>query len=476
MVDSLIAQLSKERMVKDIYVLAAEGMSVDTLPQRTQLLQTDSLLSSATMRLITAQATADYALLYLKQSPLTLGYQAIERMLQVAEATDASMVYADHYSVEGGKTVKHPVIDYQLGSIRDDFDFGSVVLLNVKTLKDFAVQQGSDDYQFAGWYALRLFLSRQGKVFHLNEFLYTEEENDLRTSGEKQFDYVNPRNREVQIEMEQAATKHLSALNALVDTKLYTHPDFSEGHFPVEASVVIPVFNREKTVRDAVLSALSQRTDFPFNVIVVDNHSTDKTTEILDALASDDRLIHLIPERTDLGIGGCWNYAINDSHCGRFAVQLDSDDLYSSENTLQTIINAFHEQQAAMIVGSYRMCDFDLNTLPPGLISHSEWTEDNGCNNALRINGLGAPRAFFTPLARKLQFPNTSYGEDYAMGLAFSRRFRIGRIYDELYLCRRWGGNSDAVLSIEKVNANNLYKDQLRTIEVLARQRENRKI
>ena len=451
-------------------------MSVDTLPQRTQLLQADSLLSSATMRLITAQATADYALLYLKQSPLTLGYQAIERMLQVAEATDASMVYADHYSVEGGKTVKHPVIDYQLGSIRDDFDFGSVVLLNVKTLKDFAVQQGSDDYQFAGWYALRLFLSRQGKVFHLNEFLYTEEENDLRTSGEKQFDYVNPRNREVQIEMEQAATKHLSALNALVDTKLYTYPDFSEGHFPVEASVVIPVFNREKTVRDAVLSALSQRTDFPFNVIVVDNHSTDKTTEILDALASDDRLIHLIPERTDLGIGGCWNYAINDSHCGRFAVQLDSDDLYSSEKTLQTIINAFHEQQAAMIVGSYRMCDFDLNTLPPGLISHSEWTEDNGCNNALRINGLGAPRAFFTPLARKLQFPNTSYGEDYAMGLAFSRRFRIGRIYDELYLCRRWGGNSDAVLSIEKVNANNLYKDQLRTIEVLARQRENRKI
>ena len=476
MVDSLIDQLSKERVVKDIYVLAAEGMSVDTLPQRAQLLQTDSLLSSATMRLITAQATAKYALLYLKQSPLTLGYQAIERMLQVAEATDASMVYADHYSVEGGKTVKHPVIDYQLGSIRDDFDFGSVVLLNVKTLKDFAVQQGSDDYQFAGWYALRLFLSRQGKVFHLNEFLYTEEENDLRTSGEKQFDYVNPRNREVQIEMEQAATKHLSALNALVDTKLYTHPDFSEGHFPVEASVVIPVFNREKTVRDAVLSALSQRTDFPFNVIVVDNHSTDKTTEILDALASDDRLIHLIPERADLGIGGCWNYAINDSHCGRFAVQLDSDDLYSSENTLQSIINAFHEQQAAMIVGSYRMCDFDLNTLPPGLISHSEWTEDNGCNNALRINGLGAPRAFFTPLARKLQFPNTSYGEDYAMGLAFSRRFRIGRIYDELYLCRRWGGNSDAVLSIEKVNANNLYKDQLRTIEVLARQRENRKI
>ena len=273
--------------------------------------------------------------------------------------------------------------------------------------------------------------------------------------------------------MEQAATAHLSAIKALVDTTQYVQPDFSGEAFPVEASVVIPVFNREKTVRDAVISALSQKTDFPFNVIVVDNHSTDGTTKILSSLAADERLVHLIPTRTDLCIGGCWNYAINDAHCGRFAVQLDSDDLYSSENTLQAIVNAFHEQKAAMIVGSYRMCDFDLNTLPPGLISHNEWTEDNGCNNALRINGLGAPRAFFTPLVRQHQFPNTSYGEDYAMGLAFSRRFRIGRIYDELYLCRRWGGNSDAVLSIDKVNANNHYKDQLRTVEILARQKQN---
>ena len=284
---------------------------------------------------------------------------------------------------------------------------------------------------------------------------------------------MNPRNREVQIEMEQAATAHLSAINALVDTTQYAQPDFSAEAFPAEASVVIPVFNREKTVRNAVVSALSQKTDFPFNVIVVDNHSTDGTTEILSTLAADERLVHLIPTRTDLCIGGCWNYAINDAHCGRFAVQLDSDDLYSSENTLQTIVDAFHEQKAAMIVGSYRMCDFELNTLPPGLISHNEWTEDNGCNNALRINGLGAPRAFFTPLVRQHQFPNTSYGEDYAMGLAFSRRFRIGRIYDELYLCRRWGGNSDAVLSIDKVNANNHYKDQLRTVEILARQKQN---
>ena len=471
---SLAAQLHGSGVVKSIYTLAADVPPTEALSQYAHHLQAGSLLSLATMRLIAATATADYALFYLKQGPVTLGYHALERMLQVAEETEAAMVYADHYSVKAGKTVKHPVTAYQLGSIRDDFDFGSVVLLKTDYLKEFeAKKKIARDYQYAGWYALRLFLSRKGELFHLNEYLYTEEEDDLRASGEKQFDYVNPRNREVQIEMEQAATAHLSAINALVDTTQYAQPDFSGETFPVEASVVIPVFNREKTVRDAVVSALSQKTDFPFNVIVVDNHSTDGTTEILSSLAAGERLVHLIPTRTDLGIGGCWNYAINDAHCGRFAAQLDSDDLYSSENTLQTIVNAFHEQKAAMIVGSYRMCDFELNTLPPGLISHNEWTEDNGCNNALRINGLGAPRAFFTPLVRQHQFPNTSYGEDYAMGLAFSRRFRIGRIYDELYLCRRWGGNSDAVLSIDKVNANNHYKDQLRTVEILARQKQN---
>ena len=473
MMQSLAAQLHESGVVKSIYTLSADVPPTEALPQYTHHLQTGDLLSLATMRLIAATATADYALLYLKQGPVTLGYHALERMLQVAEETGAAMVYADHYSVEAGKTVKHPVTAYQLGSIRDDFDFGSVVLLKTECLKEYAVREVAKDYQFAGWYDLRLFLSRKGELFHLNEYLYTEEEDDLRASGEKQFDYVNPRNREVQIEMEQAATAHLSAIKALVDTTQYVQPDFSGETFPVEASVVIPVFNREKTVRDAVVSALSQKTDFSFNVIVVDNHSTDGTTEILSSLAADERLVHLIPTRTDLCIGGCWNYAINDAHCGRFAVQLDSDDLYSSENTLQAIVDAFHEQKAAMIVGSYRMCDFDLNTLPPGLISHNEWTEDNGCNNALRINGLGAPRAFFTPLVRQHQFPNTSYGEDYAMGLAFSRRFRIGRIYYELYLCRRWGGNSDAVLSIDKVNANNHYKDQLRTIEILARQKQN---
>ncbi|MCR5077696.1 MAG: DUF4922 domain-containing protein [Prevotella sp.] len=471
---SLVAQLQETGAVNHIHIVTTEAGPSDMLPETAYWLETDNLLSAKTMRLMAERTEADFVLFYMKASPLTIGYQAVERLLQVAGETKAVMVYADHYSVEGGVPVKHPVIDYQLGSIRDDFDFGSLVLLDGRALKAYAAQALSVSYGFAGWYDLRLFLSRQGQLFHLNELLYTEEEDDLRASGEKQFDYVNPRNREVQIEMEQAATAHLAAIGALIDTSCYMQPNYEKEVFPVEASVVIPVFNREKTVRDAVLSALSQETDFPFNVIVIDNHSTDRTTEILSSLAAEDqRLLHLTPNRTDLGIGGCWNYAINDNHCGRFAVQLDSDDLYSSPHTLQTIIDAFHSQKAAMIVGSYRMCDFNLNTLPPGLISHSEWTEENGCNNALRINGLGAPRAFFTPLARKLRFPNTSYGEDYAMGLAFSRRFRIGRIYEEIYLCRRWGGNSDAVLSVDKVNANNLYKDRLRTIEILARQRQN---
>lgn len=421
--------------------------------------------------LMADRTEARWVLLVFKDN-ISFGQNAIDRMLQVAEDTGAAMVYADYYKVKAGELCPNPTIDYTLGSIRDDFDFGSVVLLRGDLVNEFAQTDEAGGYQYAGWYALRLFLSRRGDIFHLGEFLYTEEERDLRKSGEKQFDYVDPKNRLVQIEMEQAATFHLSELGALVDTSAYTSPDFTLGDFPVEASVIIPVRNRARTVKDAVVSAVGQECGFEFNVIVVDNHSTDGTTEILEDLAKDcDRLKVIVPERQDLGIGGCWNEAVNSEWCGRFAVQLDSDDLYSSPQALQRIVDAFHEQQAAMIVGSYRMCNFQLETLPPGLISHAEWTDENGPNNALRINGLGAPRAFFTPLLRKLQLPNTSYGEDYAMGLAFSRRYRIGRIYDELYLCRRWEGNSDAALSIEKINKNNLYKDRLRTIEILARMR-----
>lgn len=430
---------------------------------------TDRLESSNTIVSIAENTDADYVMICTRHTTIGWGNNTLERFLRVADDTDAVMVYADHYKMVEDKMEKHPVIDYQSGSLRDDFDFGSLWCIKAQALADYIAQPDREEYQFAALYDLRLYLSRVGEIFHLNEFLYSEAELDTRKSGEKQFDYVNPRNREVQIEMEKACTQHLGKVGALIDTTFYRQPDFGEQDFEYEASVIIPVFNREKTVADAVKSALGQKANFKFNVIVVNNHSTDRTGEILDELKADN-LIQIVPERTDLGIGGCWNEAINSSFCGKFAVQLDSDDLYSSPKTLQKIVDAFYKQKAAMIIGSYRMCDFDLNTLPPGLIDHKEWTDENGCNNALRINGLGAPRAFFTPLVRQIQFPNTSYGEDYALGLAFSRRYRIGRIYDELYLCRRWGGNSDAALSVEKVNANNLYKDRLRTMELKARQ------
>ena len=486
-----LTELHDNKTVQHINLLVSSDFAAQhQVPDGCTFVVIDRLESSNTITSIAENTDADYVIICTKTTPIKWGLYALERFLRTADDTGAVMIYSDHYSMvkdeslsqDGtsavGKLEKHPVIDYQEGSLRDDFDFGSLWLIKSQCLRDYTAQTDRVDYLYAGLYDLRLYLSRVGEIFHLNEYLYTENELDTRKSGEKQFDYVNPRNREVQIEMERACTQHLEKVGALIDTSYYRLPDFNEQDFEYEASVVIPVFNREKTIADAVKSALSQKANFKFNVIVVNNHSTDKTGEILSRIAHEmeekndkqaGRLIQIVPERRDLGIGGCWNVAINSDHCGKFAVQLDSDDLYSSPKTLQKIVDAFYKQKAAMIIGSYRMCDFDLNTLPPGLIDHKEWTEDNGCNNALRINGLGAPRAFFTPLVRQIQFPNTSYGEDYALGLAFSRRYRIGRIYDELYLCRRWGGNSDAALSIDRVNANNLYKDRLRTMELKAR-------
>ena len=486
-----LTELHDNKTVQHINLLVSSDFAAQhQVPDGCTFVVIDRLESSNTITSIAENTDADYVIICTKTTPIKWGLYALERFLRTADDTGAVMIYSDHYSMvkdeslsqDGtsavGKLEKHPVIDYQEGSLRDDFDFGSLWLIKSQCLRDYTAQTDRVDYLYAGLYDLRLYLSRVGEIFHLNEYLYTENELDTRKSGEKQFDYVNPRNREVQIEMERACTQHLEKVGALIDTSYYRLPDFNEQDFEYEASVVIPVFNREKTIADAVKSALSQKANFKFNVIVVNNHSTDKTGEILSRIAHEmeekndkqaGRLIQIVPERRDLGIGGCWNVAINSDHCGKFAVQLDSDDLYSSPKTLQKIVDAFYKQKAAMMIGSYRMCDFDLNTLPPGLIDHKEWTEDNGCNNALRINGLGAPRAFFTPLVRQIQFPNTSYGEDYALGLAFSRRYRIGRIYDELYLCRRWGGNSDAALSIDRVNANNLYKDRLRTMELKAR-------
>lgn len=427
----------------------------------------DSLYQTTTIQQIAEETKGEYCLLITKSTPLKLHYLALERLQQIAEDTKAGLVYADHYQLKDDKCVNAPVIDYQQGSLRDDFDFGSVLLFNSKALKE-SCQRMKNSYQHAALYDLRLKLSQHYDLVHANEYLYTEIEEDNRKSGEKQFDYVDPRNQDRQKEMESACTEHLKEIGGYLKPSFKT-VDFVHDAFEFEASVIIPVKNRETTIDAAIRSVLAQKANFKYNILVIDNHSTDGTTEKINQYKDDERVVHIVPERNDLGIGGCWNLGIHHPKCGKFAVQLDSDDLYQDENTLQTIVNTFYEQQCAMVIGSYRMTDFDLNTLPPGVIDHREWTPENGRNNALRINGLGAPRAFYTPIARQIGFPNTSYGEDYAMGLNISRHYQIGRIYDVLYLCRRWGGNSDAALSIERVNANNLYKDRIRTWELQAR-------
>ena len=433
-----------------------------------------SLRSTETLRSIAEAVSEKYMLIYTKDMPLEMGMFALDRILCIAEDTGADMLYADHYKMVDGQRKKHPLIACQKGALRDDFDFGSVLVFKSSSFRR-AVRAMETDYEFGALYDLRL---RMKNIVHVNEYLYTEIETDNRKSGEKQFDYVDPRNRAVQIEMEKVCTEHLKRIGAWLEPK-FREPDINEfagTPFEVTATVVIPVFNRVRTVKDAVESALSQKCDFPYNVIVVDNHSTDGTTELLNEIAAaDERLVHIIPAKHDLGIGGCWNLAVHHELCGEYAVQLDSDDVYSGPDTLQKIVDAFREQKCAMVVGTYQMTDFDMNPIPPGIIDHREWTEDNGRNNALRINGLGAPRAFWTPLLRTINLPNTSYGEDYALGLRISREYRIGRIYDVLYCCRRWEGNSDAALDIDRVNANNQYKDRIRTWELEARLRMNRR-
>ena len=468
-----VEQFKASDKVNHIFLLAHDA----TLPQieGCSVLFIDTLESSATLRQMALVAKSDYVAVYGKFLPIKVGYGAIDRVLTIAESVDAGMLYSDHYAMKEGVLTKAPVIPYQKGSVRNDFDFGSLRFVKTSLLKACADQYRDMQWKAAGMYELTLFVSRQTEpVFYINEYLYTEDETDLRKSGDKQFDYVDPRNREVQIEMEQVCTEHLKQIDAYVSAEDVTDLALDGGSFPVEASVIIPVKNRARTVEDAIMSAMSQKTTFNYNIIVVDNHSTDGTTQIVDRLANyDPRVIHIVPDREDLGIGGCWNRAIQDPRCGRFAIQLDSDDLYSRESTLQMIVDKFYNERCAMVIGSYRMCDFNLRTLPPGTIDHKEWTDENGRNNALRINGLGAPRAFYTPLLRQIGVPNTSYGEDYALGLAFSRKYKIGRIFEVVYLCRRWEGNSDAALSPEKVNQNNYYKDMLRTLEITTRQKLN---
>jgi hypothetical protein len=454
-----IESLMQSPIVREIVVLCRCGESCEISGMK--VLEIDTLFSSKTMTKIYNDCPTSSFVFYTKSTPLYLSQFALERMAQVANDTLADIVYADHYVVKNNQKLLSPTIDRQLGSVRDDFDFGSLLYISKN-------QQNDDfgNYNYAGFYSFWL----KRKTIRIPEFLYTEVEVDTRNSGEKQFDYVNPRNREVQLEMEAAFTSYLQTIGGCLDSKKMQEVNLLEKEFSVEASVIIPVRNREKTIADAVNSALNQTTNFKYNIIVVDNHSTDGTTEILQQLARENaQLIHVIPDQMDLGIGGCWNVGIHHDSCGRFAIQLDSDDLYQSKHTLQKIVDKFYEGNYAMVIGSYTMTDFEMNIIPPGLIDHKEWTDNNGMNNSLRINGLGAPRAFYTPLLRKINVPNTSYGEDYALGLRIGREWKIGRIYESLYLCRRWEGNSDAVLSIEKVNSNNRYKDFLRTIELMSR-------
>lgn len=464
-----IVELQMSSVVSKVYLLANEDISV--FPDNCELLRVNDLISSKTIDQIINKAQTKYVLLFTQDGKYEFSQFAIERFYNVINSTGAGLVYSNYNTIKENLLSRHPVNDYQLGSLRDDFDFGGMMLLNTEFLKNF---KSEDVYKFAGLYNLRLHLSRESLLLRIPEFFYSTFEFDTRKSGVKQFDYVNPKNRDVQIEMEKVCTDHLKKIDA------YLHPKFKEidianNEFEFEASVIIPVKNRVSTIGDAIDSVLIQKTDFRFNLIVVDNYSNDGTTEKIKEIAKNNsHLIHVIPERKDLGIGGCWNEAVHNKLCGRYSIQLDSDDIYPDENTVQTVVNTFRKEKCAMVIGTYKMTNFNLEEIPPGIIDHKEWTPDNGRNNALRINGLGAPRAFYTPILREYKIPNVSYGEDYAVGLAISRDYQIGRIYEPIYLCRRWEGNSDAALDIEKQNNYNEYKDRLRTIEVLARQRKNR--
>ncbi len=457
-------------------VIIAHNETIPALSGKISIMNAESLTSGKAINTILGKLTGEFLLFINQAQSITFNQAALERFVDIARDTKAGMLYSDFYEIKDGTRSEHPVIDYQFGSIRDNFDFGAVMFFSAAAIKKAVKRYGKiENVMRAGLYDLRLKISVDHDIFHIQEFLYTKTESDVRKSGEKQFDYVDPRNIVLQQENELVATKHLKNVGAYLKPKFSKVP-VSKEIFPVVASVVIPVRNRERTIGDAVKSVLSQTTDFAFNVIVVDNHSTDNTSSILrDLSRSDLRVKHVVPLRKDLGIGGCWNVAVLSEHCGTYAVQLDSDDLYSGNDTLQKIVDVFRAEGVAMVIGSYTLVNADLQPIPPGLIDHKEWTPKNGRNNALRINGLGAPRAFYTPVLREFLLPNTSYGEDYAAAIRISRHYQIGRIYSSLYHCRRWEGNTDAALPIDKINRNDFYKDKIRTIEMKARVQMNKK-
>lgn len=462
----LISYSGEEQTDQTLRSIESSGLVEETI-------KSETISSSLALKKLAESVSTDYILVYTKQFALDLGRFALNRMIQVCEQAGAGMVYSDYYENREGRLAAHPVIDFQEGSLRDDFNFGSVTLYKTSAYKS-ACSRMSYDFKYAGLYDLRLNISREYDLVHIPELLYTEIETDIRRSGEKQFDYVDPRNMAVQAEMELACTLHLKAVGGWLKPE-FEKMDLISGKFDFEASVIIPVKNRAKTISDAITSVLNQEARFSFNIIVVDNFSTDGTSDIIGSFTEKDRrVVHLIPSRKDLGIGGCWNEGIFHKECGKFAIQLDSDDLYIDNNVIARIVEAFYSQQCAMVIGTYKMVNFSLQEIPPGIIDHKEWTPENGRNNALRINGLGAPRAFYTPVLRDIKVPNVSYGEDYAVGLAISRHYQIGRIYEPLYLCRRWDENSDAALDVNKMNTHNLYKDKIRTIELLARKSLNK--
>jgi len=476
---NLVNELQSSDLIEEIFLLSGE---VNSFPNA-QIINEKSLYQTSTLKLLSDKIKSEYILFLFNEQNIFFDKPSIEKFLATAIENNSKITYSDYYEIKNNKKLEHPLIDYQIGSIRDDFDFGYILMVNTSSFNR-AVQLTKVSYNYAGFYDLRLKITEEEKInfqdyfvkniHHIKEFLYTIEKNSAPLNYEKQFTYVDPKNRSVQIEMENAATEHLKSIGAFIK------PPFKEialnlEKFDYEASVIIPVKNRAKTISTAVESALSQKTDFKFNIIVVDNFSTDGTTEILKELSANHKnLIHIIPERKDLLIGGCWDLAVHHSQCGKFSVQLDSDDLYKDEIALQKIVNKFYEEKSAMVIGSYLLTDFNLNEIPPGIIDHREWTNENGPNNALRINGLGAPRAFFTPILRNIEIPNVSYGEDYYLGITISRDYKISRIYEPIYICRRWEGNTDSSLSIQKINENNFYKDLLRSKEILIRINKNR--
>jgi hypothetical protein len=467
--------LAESDPVEQVVVISQDPVQFKT--EKCRVLVAGALTSHDTLSRILAEPQTKYLLLLPGPQQILIEPETLERVLKVAESTRAGIVYSDFYVGGDHEKVSYPLNDYQLGSVRDDFDFGALVLFSVSAARKAVTNYGPiPGVKYAGLYDLRLKVSIDHPVYHLREPLYSvvrpATDAGEPSGGEKMFAYVHPRNEAIQKEMETVFTDYLKNIGAYLPPQSLREVGPTPDSFPVEASVVIPVRNRKGTIANAVKSALSQETDFSFNVIVVDNHSTDGTTAVLSDLSRRyPAMKHLVPERSDLGIGGCWNEALQHEPCGRYAVQLDSDDLYSSPQALQKMVDRLRQGSYAMVIGSYTLVDSNLETIPPGLIDHREWTDENGHNNALRINGLGAPRAFNTNLMRKNGFLNVSYGEDYAAALRICREYRIGRIYESLYLCRRWSGNTDAGLSIEDANRNDAFKDKIRTEEITARQR-----